>query len=256
LRQYYFNREENKENQVITTNQINNVLHRVYPYLTLKGLKQVFVIGSGWTNVYTTDLGQVYDMIDAEEWNGHKISSVQFKLVDSQGFEKYPDYTIEELKKVPVSLSPEPTPEPTPVKWEDEKHGINGASWGEVVEMLRKDRRDIINALTKEARNGGDRETVYTFAGQWQFVAANNEQGRLGNNDPWFFDAPPTKKEIMELVSEIIAEFGDINFDIGTNDHAYFYCNAREKLEGIDPECVEEYTDTIIYRNRPNQRGN
>jgi hypothetical protein len=66
----------------------------------------------------------------------------------------------------------------------------------------------------------------------------------------------PTKKEILAYAATVAEKIGfDAPFDIATRDLLYVFPNGRARLGGMQAEPTGEFSSTIVYRCRPESKG-
>jgi hypothetical protein len=66
----------------------------------------------------------------------------------------------------------------------------------------------------------------------------------------------PTKKEILAYAATVAEKIGfDAPFDIATRDLLYVFPNGRARLGGMQAEPTGEFSSTIVYRYRPESKG-
>ena len=84
--------------------------------------------------------------------------------------------------------------------------------------------------------------------------AKNFVNTKYENLPPEVVDA--TKKEILAYAVTVAEKIGfDAPFDIATRDLLYVFPNGRARLGGMQAEPTGEFSSTIVYRYRPESKG-
>lgn len=122
-------------------------------------------------------------------------------------------------------------------------------TWGETRELARSDRARLVRETRSNMRKGGMRDVVVSGPADWQFVMVDG-LGRY-DDEPVFFDSFPSRRDIEEAIERSLSINGPRRpvgkIEVCSNDHLQYWESARDRLEGLGSEPLEEWCETVVY---------